>query len=108
MAVTLAQAALLSQDELQKGVLETFVIESPILDRIPLMEIEGNSFAYDEEATLPGVEFRAVNRFDFNQMLSNGDELILFRTQNIERGSIGLVDQLRNLFVNPESRLRAD
>lgn len=61
MAVTLAQAALLSDDELQKGVLETFVIESPILDRIPLMEIEGNSFAYNEEATLPGVEFRAVN-----------------------------------------------
>lgn len=61
MAVTLAQAALLSEDELQKGVLETFVIESPILDRIPLMEIEGNSFAYNEEATLPGVEFRAVN-----------------------------------------------
>lgn len=61
MAVTLAQAAILSDDELQKGVLETFVIESPILDRIPLMEIEGNSFAYNEEGTLPGVEFRAVN-----------------------------------------------
>jgi hypothetical protein len=60
-AVTLAQSALLSRDELQRGVLETFVIESAILDRIPMMEIEGNSFAYDEEATLPGVEFRAVN-----------------------------------------------
>jgi hypothetical protein len=60
-AVTLAQAALLSQDELQRGVLETFVQESVLLDRIPLMEIQGNAFAYDEESALPGVEFRAVN-----------------------------------------------
>lgn len=60
-AVTLAQAATLSQDQLQKGVLETFVQEAVLLDRIPLMPIEGNAFAYDEEATLPGVEFRAVN-----------------------------------------------
>jgi hypothetical protein len=61
MAVTLAQAALLSQNELQKGVLEIFVRESVLLDRIPQMEIQGNAFAYDEEATLPAVEFRAVN-----------------------------------------------
>ena len=61
MAVTLAQAAVLSQNELQKGVLEIFVRESVLLDRLPLMDIEGNAFAYDEEATLPGVEFRAVN-----------------------------------------------
>src|SRR5688500_5723714 len=60
-AVTLVQAALLSQNDLQRGVLETFVQESRVLDRIPLMDIEGNAFAYDEEATLPGVEFRAVN-----------------------------------------------
>jgi hypothetical protein len=61
MAVTLAQAALLSQNDLQRGVIETFVIESVILDRIPLMPIDGNAFAYNEEATLPGIEFRAVN-----------------------------------------------
>lgn len=61
MAVTLAQAATLSQNDLQAGVLETFVRESVILDRIPFMDIEGNAYAYNEEATLPGVEFRAVN-----------------------------------------------
>jgi hypothetical protein len=60
-AVTLAQAALLSQDELQKGVLEIFVRESVLLDRLPQMEIQGNSYRYNEEGTLPGVEFRAVN-----------------------------------------------
>lgn len=61
MAVTLAQAAVLSQDSLQRGVIETFVQESSVLDRIPLLPIEGNAYAYNEEATLPGVEFRAVN-----------------------------------------------
>lgn len=61
MAVTLAEAALLSEDDLQRGVIETFVQNSPVLDRIPLMDIEGNAYAYNEEATLPGVAFRSVN-----------------------------------------------
>ncbi len=60
MAVTLAQAALLSDDDLQRGVLEIFVQESPVLDRLPLLTIDGNSYAYNEEATLPGVAFRNV------------------------------------------------
>jgi hypothetical protein len=61
MALTLAEAALLSEDDLQRGVIETFVQNSPVLDRIPLMGIEGNAYAYNEEATLPGVAFRSVN-----------------------------------------------
>lgn len=60
--VTLAQSALLSTDELAKGVIQTFVQESVILDRLPLMPIQGNSFKYDTEATLPGVAFRGVNQ----------------------------------------------
>ncbi|MGX4737114.1 major capsid protein [Kitasatospora griseola] len=61
MSLSLAEAAKLSRDDLQRGVIETFVQESPIFDRLPLMTIEGNSYAYNEEATLPGVEFRGVN-----------------------------------------------
>ncbi|MFJ2906871.1 major capsid protein [Streptomyces sp. NPDC087212] len=61
MALTLAEAAKLSTDDLQRGVIETFVQESSILDRIPLLTIEGNSYSYNEEATLPGVQFRSVN-----------------------------------------------
>ena len=61
MAVTLAESALLSQDDLQRGVIETFVQESPVLDRLPLMGIEGNAYAYNTEAALPGVAFRSVN-----------------------------------------------
>lgn len=61
MALTLAEAATLSENDLQRGVIETFVIESSILDRLPLKPIEGNAFAYNVEATLPGVAFRGVN-----------------------------------------------
>lgn len=61
MALTLAESAKLSQNDLQRGVVELFVQESPVLDRIPLLPINGNAYAYNEEATLPGVEFRAVN-----------------------------------------------
>ncbi|MFJ2848321.1 major capsid protein [Streptomyces rubiginosohelvolus] len=59
--MTLVEAAKLSQTNLQRGVIETFVQESSILDRIPFMTIEGNAYAYNEEATLPGVAFRSVN-----------------------------------------------
>lgn len=61
MALTLVESAKLSQDNLQRGVIETFVQESPVLDRLPLMTIEGNAYAYNSEGTLPGVEFRGVN-----------------------------------------------
>jgi hypothetical protein len=61
MPLLLAEAAKLSQNDLQRSVLETFVIESSVLDRIPFLTIQGNAYAYNQEATLPGVEFRAVN-----------------------------------------------
>ncbi|WP_182357772.1 major capsid protein [Tomitella gaofuii] len=61
MAITLTEAAKLSTTHLQRGVQETFVLASPVLDRIPLMTIQGNAYAYNKEKTLPGVEFRNVN-----------------------------------------------
>ncbi len=61
MTLTLAESAKLSTDQLQRGVIETFVQESPILDRLPLIPVVGNSYRYNEESTLPGVSFRAVN-----------------------------------------------
>ncbi len=61
MALSLANSATLSENDLQRGVIETFIDSSVILDRIPLLDINGNAYAYNVEATLPGVEFRAVN-----------------------------------------------
>ena len=61
MALTLIEAAKLAPTPLVRGVIETFVIESVVMDRLPFKPILGNAFTYNAEATLPGVEFRAVN-----------------------------------------------
>ena len=61
MPVTLAHSALLSRDMLQRGVIETIVEESPMLRYLTWLTVEGNSFKYNQEATLGGANFFAVN-----------------------------------------------
>ncbi|MCW2279102.1 major capsid protein [Heliophilum fasciatum] len=61
MALTLTEAAKLSTDTLQRGVISMFARTSPILEALPFMEIAGNSYKYNQEQTLPGIAFRSVN-----------------------------------------------
>ena len=61
MALTLVEVAKLSTDVLQRGVIETFARNSAVLELLPFMEIAGNSYRYNQEQTLPGIAFRAVN-----------------------------------------------
>lgn len=61
MALTLAESAKLSLDMLQRGVIETIIEDSPILDFLPFITVEGNSFKYNQENTLGGASFFAVN-----------------------------------------------
>jgi len=61
MAQTLVEAAKLSTDTLQRGVIETFAKNSAVLEMLPFMDIAGNSYKYNQEATLPGIGFRGVN-----------------------------------------------
>lgn len=61
MALTLLESAKLSQNTLQQGVIETFVQNAPVLQLMPFMDIQGNAYTYNREATLPGVAFRGVN-----------------------------------------------
>ncbi len=61
MAVTLAQASVVSQNMLRAGVVRMFEQASPVLDRLPQLTINGNAYAYNRELTLPGVAFRNVN-----------------------------------------------
>ena len=60
MALTLAEAAKLSNDMLMQGVVETIVKESPILQRLPFIEIVGNGLTYNQENVLPTVDFYDV------------------------------------------------
>lgn len=61
MAVTLAQAAALETSPVRRGALETAVQVSLVWDRLPFENIEGNSYAYDQDKVLPGTGFRTVN-----------------------------------------------
>ena len=57
MALTLAEAAKLSNDVLLTGVIETIINESPILQVMPFIEIVGNGLTYNQENTAPTVSF---------------------------------------------------
>ena len=59
--LTLTEAAKLSTDTLQRGVIEIFARTSAVLEMLPFMDIQGNSYRYNVEDTLPGIGFRSVN-----------------------------------------------
>ena len=60
MALTLAEASKLSNDMLLQGVVETIVKDSPILQQLPFIEIVGNGLTYNQEKTLPSIDFYDV------------------------------------------------
>ncbi len=57
MALTLTEAAKLSNDVLLAGVVETIIKDSPVLQRLPFVEIVGNGLTYNREATAPTAGF---------------------------------------------------
>jgi len=57
MALTLAEAAKLSNDILLSGVVETIIKDSPILQRMPFIEIVGNGLTYNRENAAPTAAF---------------------------------------------------
>ena len=60
MALVLEEAAKLSNDMLLQGIVETVIKESPVLQRLPFIEIVGNGLTYNQEKTLPGIDFYDV------------------------------------------------
>jgi len=61
MAITLTEASKLSDDILLKGVIETIIKDSPVLQVMPFIEIVGNGLTYNREKTLPGAAWYDVN-----------------------------------------------
>jgi len=60
MALTLDEAAKLSNDMLLQGVVETIIKDSPVLQRLPFIELAGNGLTYNRENTLPEIDFYDV------------------------------------------------
>ena len=57
----LDSAKLLTQNMLQRGVIETMAKTSGVLERLPFIEVVGSGYAYNIVEELPTVEYRAVN-----------------------------------------------
>ncbi len=60
MGLTLAEGAKLSNDILLKGVIETIVKDSPILQKLPFADVVGNALTYNRENALATAGFYAV------------------------------------------------
>ncbi len=66
MALTLAEASKLSNDILLRGVVETVIKDSPVLQQMPFIEVMGNSLTYNRENALPDIDFYDVGD-DWNE-----------------------------------------
>jgi len=60
MALTLTEAAKLSNDVVVQGVIETIVKDSPLLQRLPFIDITGNAITYNRENSQPAAAFFQV------------------------------------------------
>lgn len=59
--LTLIEASKLIQNPLQRGIVELIAASTPVLERLPFMEVAGNAYNFNRELTLPGADFRAIN-----------------------------------------------
>jgi len=59
-AITLSEYAKGEQNELRRGVIELFS-EGPLLGLMPIDSIPGAGYFYNQEASLPSVQFRGIN-----------------------------------------------
>lgn len=60
MALTLVEASKLTQDMMVRGVIETIVSESMVLNYMPFADVVGNALTYNQENALPTAAFYAV------------------------------------------------
>jgi hypothetical protein len=61
MAISLIEASKLKNDPLQKGIILCFPQASPVLEMIPFLTVNSDSYRYNRAANLPNTQFRALN-----------------------------------------------
>jgi HK97 family phage major capsid protein len=60
MAMTQAEAAKLTNDLLLRGVIETIISESSVLEHLPFISVTGTALTYNRENAAPAVDWYAV------------------------------------------------
>jgi len=61
LATTLAEYAKLSNDVMKAGVIETIIVDNPLLQLLPWVEINGNALTYNRELSIPLAEWHQAN-----------------------------------------------
>ena len=61
MAATLVEWLKTVRDPQRSGIIETILLEEPIMQRVPFRSIAGLAYPYNQEKTLPAVSFRNLN-----------------------------------------------
>ena len=59
--LTLLESSKLVQDPLKRGIISIFPRTSPVLERLPFFNVNGQAYKYNVEQTLPGIAFRGIN-----------------------------------------------
>ena len=97
MALTLAEAAKLSNDVLLTGVVETIIKDSPVLQRLPFIEIAGNGLTYNRENAAPTVSF-----FDVGDTWTESTPTFTQQTVTLKiMGGDADIDTIGEVVANP-------
>jgi hypothetical protein len=59
--LTMIESAKLTTNPLVQGVVEVFANSNPVLERLPIIDVQGNAYRYNREGSLPGIAFRGIN-----------------------------------------------
>lgn len=104
MALLLADAQRLTNNQFVQGIIETIIAESQVLQYLPFMELNGNSLIYNQEATLSGSSWYAPADTWVEQAVTVAQKTAALR---ILGGDVDVDNFLNQTFRNP-NELRAE
>lgn len=98
MALTKAQAALLTQDLMLRGVIETIIAETAVLRYLPFDEVVGSAVTYNREATVPGASW-----FDVGDVWTEATGTVSQQTAALKQlgGDADVDEFLSRTYANP-------
>src|SRR4051794_12446208 len=104
MALLLADAQKLTNNQFVQGIIESIVTESQVLQFLPFMELNGQSLLYNQEATLSGSAWYAPADTWTEQAVTVTQKTALLK---ILGGDVDVDNFLNQTFRNP-NELRAE
>jgi HK97 family phage major capsid protein len=104
VALLLADAQRLTNNQFVQGIIETIILESDILAMLPFMEVNGASLLYNQEATLSGASWYAPSATWTEQAVTVTQKTAAL---TILGGDVDVDNFMNQTFRNP-NQLRAE